>query len=43
MSIVVSNVTKKYGDQLALNKVSFEVKKGKLLDFSDQMGRGNQP
>ncbi len=40
MSIVVSNVTKKYGDQLALNKVSFEVKKGEVVGFLGPNGAG---
>lgn len=40
MSIVVNNVSKLYGDQLALNKVSFEVKKGEIVGFLGPNGAG---
>ena len=33
MSIIVNNVTKVFGQQYALNKVSFEAKKGEIVGF----------
>ncbi len=42
MSIEVENVSKIYGEQKALNNISFKVKKEKLLDFLDQMVLENQ-
>ena len=40
MSIVISNVSKVYGTQYALNKVSFEVKKGEIVGFLGPNGAG---
>lgn len=40
MSIVVENVTKLYGEQKALDSVSFEVKKGEVLGFLGPNGAG---
>ncbi len=40
MSIIVNNVSKLYGDKFALNKVSFEVKKGEIVGFLGPNGAG---
>jgi ABC-2 type transport system ATP-binding protein len=40
MSIVVQGVTKLYGDQRALNNVSFEVKTGEIVGFLGPNGAG---
>lgn len=40
MSIVVENVTKLYGEQKALDSVSFEVKNGEVLGFLGPNGAG---
>lgn len=40
MSIIVNNVSKLYGDQFALNQVSFEVKKGEIVGFLGPNGAG---
>lgn len=40
MSIVVESVTKLYGEQKALDNVSFEVKKGEVLGFLGPNGAG---
>lgn len=40
MSISVSHVTKLYGEQKALNDVSFEVKKGEIVGFLGPNGAG---
>jgi ABC-2 type transport system ATP-binding protein len=40
MSIVVQNVTKLYGEQKALNNVSFEVKTGEIVGFLGPNGAG---
>jgi ABC-2 type transport system ATP-binding protein len=40
MSIKVANVTKIYGEQKALNAVSFEVKKGEIVGFLGPNGAG---
>lgn len=38
--IEVRNLTKAYGDRLAVNDISFEVKKGEVLGFLGQNGAG---
>lgn len=40
MSILVSNVSKLYGDQKALDNISFEVKPGQILGFLGPNGAG---
>jgi len=40
MSIVVQNITKVYGEQKALNDVSFEVKSGEIVGFLGPNGAG---
>lgn len=40
MSIVVENVTKLYGEQKALNKVSFQAKPGEIVGFLGPNGAG---
>lgn len=40
MSIIVKNVTKLYGDQKALDSVSFQVNKGEILGFLGPNGAG---
>jgi ABC-2 type transport system ATP-binding protein len=40
MSIILKNISKKYGKQLALDDVSFEVKKGQILGFIGPNGAG---
>lgn len=40
MSIKVENISKKYGDQNALNDVTFEVKKGEIVGFLGPNGAG---
>lgn len=40
MSIKVSNLTKYYGDYLAVDNISFEVKKGDILGFLGPNGAG---
>ncbi|MCM4174040.1 gliding motility-associated ABC transporter ATP-binding subunit GldA [Arenibacter sp. TNZ] len=40
MSILVKNVTKSFGDQKALNKVSFSIKKGEIVGFLGPNGAG---
>lgn len=40
MSIRVNNVTKVFGEQYALNKVSFEAKKGEIVGFLGPNGAG---
>ena len=40
MSIKVSNLTKQYGSQLAVNDISFEVGKGEILGFLGPNGAG---
>ncbi|MBL4938737.1 MAG: gliding motility-associated ABC transporter ATP-binding subunit GldA [Lutibacter sp.] len=40
MSIEVINITKLFGDQKALNEVSFEIKKGEIVGFLGPNGAG---
>lgn len=40
MSIVVENLTKKYGEQKAVNDVSFEIKTGEVVGFLGPNGAG---
>ncbi len=40
MDIVVKNLTKKYGDQKAVDNISFEVKTGEILGFLGPNGAG---
>lgn len=40
MSIVAQNITKKYGDQKALNNVSFTLNKGEIVGFLGPNGAG---
>lgn len=40
MSIVVKNITKKFGEQLALNNISFEVETGNIVGFLGPNGAG---
>ena len=40
MSVKVSNLTKNYGEQLAVNHISFELNKGEVLGFLGPNGAG---
>lgn len=40
MSIKVINIVKKYGEQVALNNISFEIEKGEILGFLGPNGAG---
>lgn len=40
MSIKVQNITKTYGDQKALNNISFSIKKGEIVGFLGPNGAG---
>ncbi|NMM50093.1 gliding motility-associated ABC transporter ATP-binding subunit GldA [Marinigracilibium pacificum] len=40
MSITVNNISKKFGNQLAVNNLSFEVSKGEILGFLGPNGAG---
>ena len=39
MSIVVENLTKKYGEQKAVNDISFEIKTGEVVGFLGRMAQ----
>lgn len=40
MSVVVSNLTRKYGTQLAVNNISFDIEKGEIVGFIGPNGAG---
>jgi ABC-2 type transport system ATP-binding protein len=40
VSIEVSNLTKRYGEQVAVNRISFSVKKGEIVGFLGPNGAG---
>lgn len=40
MSVIVSNLTKVYGEQYAVNDISFEARKGEILGFLGPNGAG---
>ena len=40
MSIVVEDLTKKYGEQKAVNDISFEIKTGEVVGFLGPNGAG---
>lgn len=40
MSVRVENITKKYGDQIAVNNISFTAEKGQILGFLGPNGAG---
>ena len=40
MSLVVENISKNYGDQKALDNISFSVKKGEIVGFLGPNGAG---
>lgn len=40
MSILVSNISKSYGTQMAIKEVSFEIKKGEIVGFLGPNGAG---
>ena len=40
MSIEVQNISKNYGDQKALDNISFSVKKGEIVGFLGPNGAG---
>ena len=40
MVIKIENITKKYGDQIALNQVSFSIPKGEIVGFLGPNGAG---
>ncbi len=40
MSLKIENLTKQYGEQLAVNNISFEVKKGEIVGFLGPNGAG---
>lgn len=40
MSIEVSNIVKNYGEQIALNSISFNIRKGEIVGFLGPNGAG---
>ena len=40
MSIIVSNISRKFGEQWAVNKVSFEIRSGEIVGFIGPNGAG---
>ena len=40
MSIRVENITKQYGNQIALNQISFSIKRGEIVGFLGPNGAG---
>ena len=40
MSIRVENITKQYGEQTALSKISFSIKRGEIVGFLGPNGAG---
>ena len=40
MSIQVENITKTYGEQKALNNISFKIEKGEIVGFLGPNGAG---
>lgn len=43
MSIVVNELVKMYGEQRAVNKLSFQVGKGEIVGFLVPMAQANLP
>ena len=41
--IEVTGITKRYGDTLAVDDLSFEVKPGQITGFLDPMDRASRP